>query len=141
MIKKIILGGAAAGLVLAGAASASSVGQVNDSTLAVGNFGLVNCQAGPGGAEVEFGTSQEADADTQPATAWLKTMTVSNLEGCEGATVEGQMLRTDGSGKDKMMGYFSTDATVNGGSITVSFPTAKYAAKDVTGGLLIFKNA
>jgi hypothetical protein len=40
-----------------------------------------------------------------------------------------------------MMGYFSTDATVNGGSITVSFPTAKYAAKDVTGGLLIFKNA
>jgi hypothetical protein len=65
-------------------------------------------------------------------------MTVSNLVGCEGATVEGQLLRTE-NGKDKMMGFFNTDATVSNGSIKVEFPANKYKAADVTGGLLVFK--
>jgi hypothetical protein len=44
-------------------------------------------------------------------------MPVSNLQGCQGATVEAQMLRTDSSGEDLMTGFFSSTATVQDGSI------------------------
>ena len=139
MIKKIVIGGAAAALLVAGTASASSLGDINDSTLAAGGFTLENCQAGPGGADIAFGTSQAADASIQPVTAFVSSMTVSNLENCEGSTVEGQLVKTV-NGKDKMMGFFASPATVENGSITVDFPANKYSAEDVTGGLLIFKN-
>jgi hypothetical protein len=137
MIKRFASAALVAGLVTVGAASASSLGDFDSPTLASSLVEVSGCNGDD--AAISFTTSQAADQSLQPATAYLKTMTVSGLGGdCEGATLEGQLVRDD-NGKDKMMGYFTGGAIVDG-EATVTFADNSRKVEDVEKILLIARD-
>ncbi len=98
MFKKILMIGAAVSLAAVGAVSASSLGSINQPTLASSQVQLTGCEAGVRGANVSFGTQLQETGGPPPYFQVL-SIKVSNLkESCNGKYLLGKFYNQNGNG-------------------------------------------
>lgn len=154
---------AVAGLITAGVASASSLGQINEPTMAAGTVDLVGCEAASGGIDVQLVPQFTGGVGhPDPPNAVLKEMKVSNLSSdCNGNYLYGKFYDendvfiesfwSSGFNDEGTGGNCSDDTSdptpavgqISGGEVTVEFCLAdgqKILIEDIEGISMVVSN-
>lgn len=139
MIRKALIGGGVALALAAGAASATSLGDFNDVTLAETTVELQGCEAD----DVEL-TVVEQLQPTQPQGAFINEIVVTGLDECQGA-ITWRLLAEDGKTANSINGTLGAarkfDVPITGATMVLPVYNEFWVpVSDVYGVRLIVSN-